>query len=124
MIFHKRSVENKDRTKISGIKYKNAISQNDGRKRIQVNLPDLDWVLANLPSGRPKIFPIEKMCDEYHAPQYLNFSASLLDADNGSLEKDAADQLLCSHFGSAKLTYFSKKERKYTVIIYGINPSS
>ena len=121
LIFHKRSVENVDRTRVEGLRFSSIPMQNDGRRRIQVGLPDLDWVLLNLPKGRPTLFPIKKMLGEYHVPQYLTFSASLLDANTGSTLKDEFDHMICSSFGSAKLACISKTERKFTVIVYGIN---
>ena len=119
MIFHKRCVEDKDRSKVEGINISCLAPHQDGRKRLKVNLPDLDWVLVNLHKGRPKYFPMRKVNDEYHVPQYLNFSASLMNASNGSATQDLIDYTMCNDLGTAKLVCFNKPERTFTVIIYG-----
>ena len=93
----------------------------DGRKRIKVLLPDLDWVLINLHVGRPKYFPIKKVKEEYHVPQYLNFTASLINAEKGTVTQDQRDWANCINFGTAKLIHISKAEKRFTVIIYGAN---
>ena len=119
LIFHKRCMEDKDRTKVEGIKIKSVEPHQDGRKRLRVNLPSLDWVLLNLHKGRPKYFPMKKVKNEYHVPQYLNFSASLMNAEKGSDSQDLIDNILCKNLGTAKLVCLNKPERTFTVIIYG-----
>ena len=119
-IFHKRYSDSKNGDTIDGITITKVAPHADGRVRILVNLPHLDWVLSNLQKGRLDTFPVTGIQDEFHVPEYLNFVASLMNANTGSAVLDRLDKQICKAFGTAKLINISKKERKFTVIIYGI----
>ena len=119
-IFHKRCLLNENRTKVEGVTIANITPYTDGRKRLAVTLPDLDWVLLNLPKGRLEVFPVAKMKEEYHVPAYLDFVASLMDNGKGSRSQDDFDKKICKAFGSAKLINIAKTNRKFTVVIYGV----
>ena len=67
------------------------------------------------------MFPMKKMGNEYHVPKYLKFVASLMDANTGSIQNDFIESISCMGYGSAKLICISKAERKFTVIVYGVN---
>ena len=123
-IFHKRYYCLSEGTEVEGINVTRVTPHGDGRVRNSVDLPHLDWVLSNLAKGRADKFPITEVKGEYHAPAYLDFIITLLNKDTGNVIQDRFDKQISEVFGSAKLINISKKERKYTVIIYGvcINP--
>ena len=121
-IFHKRCVANKNRCNIEGIEIEKLPKHPDGRKRLQVKLPSLDWTLLNLPKGRLVAFPLRKIKDEcYHAPKYLDFILTLLDFQEGTYLKDIFDKRVCKLFGTAKLINIAKTNKTFTIMIYGIN---
>lgn len=120
-IFHKRCVANVNRCNIEGIKITKLPTSQDGRKRLQVKLPDLDWTLLNLPKGRLVAFPLRKIKEGcYHAPKYLDFVLQLLDVQEGNYLKDMFDKKICKLYGTAKLINIGNDSKIFTVIIYGI----
>ena len=54
-----------------GFKAEKVENNKDGRRRYNVTLPSLDYVLENLSAARNWPFPIATRKDKFHVPKYL-----------------------------------------------------
>ena len=120
LVFNKRCAVNNDRTEIEGMKIETAKPEQDGRARMKVSLPNLNWIKLQDPEKKIGEFPMKEINGMFHVPKYLDFVLHMVEKGQDNQLKRAFDKRICKQFGSAKLACISKTKRTFTVIIYGL----
>ena len=92
----------------------------DGRKRLNILLPDIHWIRRCNHEEFLEDFLIKPMGNNYHVPKYLDLLLMVADSNDDGKFETKMDCIMDDCVGSAKLIYISKPKRTFTVIIYGV----
>ena len=92
----------------------------DGRKRLKVLLPGIEWLRKCTHEKHLKGLQIKPIGKNFHVPKYLDVMLMMAFIEQNESQTIVDGPMNPDTYGSAKLVYISKPKKSFTVIIYGV----